>query len=373
MPLPKNSRCFTIKRDDNENMMAMAGNQSYDGISLRNIYGIPFIKPTVERVVKVAIVICYHNPTVLQDLRTYWNSACNLGGDKGVPFPKVRVHTMANILQADDVEVEGWNTELCLDLQMVANANPYADIWVVEAASPACDHLCSAVEYAAEHIQADVISMSWGGADDVDNISYNQYYTNPNVIYCASSGDTNNVSWPSVLSNMMSIGGTSLESTGIMYSAVRTIETTWPKAGCGFSTTVDVPDYQRKVNKTQFRSSPDVALVANPQTGVNVISRGNQIILGGTSVSCPIFAGMVSVALQQRYNLGITTPLTSVAESSTDIHKFLYEALGNKENYYDVQKGQDGDYRAAGGFDVATGLGVPTWKCLFDLSTWRST
>ena len=349
-------------------------NNSYDGVSLRTLYGVPFVPPAPGApVVVVAIVICYHNPRVLDDLQTYWNLPGNLGNRRqGLAFPQVLVHAMANITNDDAAQVEGWNTELCLDLQMVANMNPYAQIVIIEAKDNSNDALCAAVTCAEEKYKANIISMSWGGSNSRDNIPYDSFFTNSKVIYCASSGDTNHVSWPSVLANMMSIGGTSLNAQGTHTNAVRTSEYTWSLAGCGFSSTVLRPAYQDGVVASSYRSSPDVAMVANPATGVNIISRGKQIVLGGTSVSCPIFAGMVSVAVQMRLNAGKTTPLTSVAGSPMDIHVPLYQCLKNteayKRNFYDVQMGKDGVYSAKGGFDQPTGLGVPSWECIASLA-----
>ena len=343
-------------------------NQSYDGNTLRALYGVPFVKPAAgSKVVVVAIIIGFHNSHLLEDLQTAWNKESSLGGGQGIPFPNVRVHTMANVTNPDKTTLEGWNTEASLDLQMVCHMNPYADIWVIESADVTNDALMAAIQY-AEELNVDVISMSWGGRDNLYNKQYNKYFTKPTVCYCASSGDWNYVCWPSVVPNCLSIGGTSLVSTGSGASAVRTAEYTWPSAGCGYSTTCIQPGYQSRVLPSKaYRSSPDLSLVANPSTGVHVVDGEQTVVVGGTSVSCPIFAGMLSLAIQERYNRNpAAVPLTSVCGAATNVQECLY---ARQSTFYDVTVGVDGSFSAGNGFDTATGLGAPLWVTLIPLIT----
>lgn len=366
----KKIKCFTLVHAD-DNVAPNFASQSYDGVALRTIYDIPMVTPAKDvKVVTVAIVIGYHSTTLLTDLSQYWGE--NLGA-QGVPFPNVRVHTMPKQSPTDNANLSAWNMESSLDLEMVANANPNADIWVIESSDISNESLCEAVKFACgDYVKADVISMSWGSNDVRYNIPWNTYFNAPNVCFLASSGDTHTSSWPSVSPNILSVGGTSLTSTGSKTTAVRTGEFTWPYAGCGYSTTIVQPAYQSAVDQASaYRSTPDLALIANPQTGVQVFYNGKQNTLGGTSVACPVFAGMLSAAIQLRYNNG-KGPLSTVYKSPNDIHVPLYKTLTNgsyNQCFYDVRKGTNlSSHNAGTAFDIATGLGAPTWQGLQNLA-----
>ena len=112
------------------------------------------------------------------------------------------------------------------------------------------------------------------------------------------------------------VGGTTLfTGPGEVYLS----ETAWNElprrfgaTGGGISSFWPVPDYQITANGGTFyltrnggsatmRNVPDVAAVGDPLTGVGIYvkDQGGWLQLGGTSVSCPIWAGM-SVILMQR-------------------------------------------------------------------------
>jgi subtilase family serine protease len=340
------------------------------GAQLKELYNIPSV-PVTGRQVVIAIIIAYHNKTLQSDLNTYWKSPTNFGPLSTPPI--IIQHNLSN--KPNNVNSE-WNMESCLDVQMVATMNPNAQIHVVEAKSSSNADMAYAVQYATTSLNADILSMSWGAPEASSFISKSALFVNPNdptkhKCFCASSGDNNYVCWPSTLSNVCAVGGTTLlwnplSSSSNLYGRV---EYTWPEAGCGYSKLVTTPTYQNSVNSNKFRATPDVSLIANFNTGVYIVCNGKWNLIGGTSVSCPLFAGILSLANQQRFNSGknpLTTVYTQTPVSNsppesilpTNVQNYLYNNM-NSNCFYDINVGTDGKYSAGKGYDIATGVGSP--------------
>ena len=371
----------------------------FSPIDLKNIYNIPVYNKTASsRKVKVAIVIAYQYTSLKPDFDIWWKKYFPT-----TTTPTVNQYYMGSNSNTTNPNITNksviadWNTEECIDVQMLAAANPNAEIWVVEASSRTQIDLLNAVRYATNTLKADVVSCSWGLPDynSISTATYNSYFTNPNTCYCVSSGDTNTVSWPSVLSNVISVGGTTVNYYNkLPFLSERTstncVETNWNSSGCGYSATIPMPSYQNSVNTQtttpKYRCTPDISLVGNPDSGVNVYcsavfpgqTNGNGwSVYGGTSVACPIFAGILSLAIQNRINNNKTKALTSVwsgvSGSPTDIYNvqnYLYKTIyPNKSTstseptsysncMYDITLGiQNILYMTGTGYDIPTGLG----------------
>ena len=353
---------------------------AYSGLQILDLYNIPRIEPTDNtRKVIVAIVIAFHYDNLLKDLTTYWKNATNFG-PSSTP-PSVIVHNLKSksSVKSAASKISAWNQEECLDVQMICTVAPNANIHVVESNSDSAVDLNAAVQFAlGPNVNADVISMSWGGNDTTFNSLFNSGFTSArNVCFCASSGDSNAACWPSVLSNCMAIGGSTLIWTPTVNApSTKTTRTeyTWPKAGCGYSSTVLTPAYQSIINSNKNRATPDVSLIANPQTGVYVVYAGNWYSFGGTSVSAPIFAGILAQANQQRLNDGnplLTTIYNAGGVNTYNVQNRIYSAV-NTETYSqifnDITIGRNigststngsAVYSAGAKYDLATGLGTP--------------
>lgn len=181
------------------------------------------------------------------------------------------------------------------------------------------------------------------------------------------------MTWPSVQSNCLAVGGTSLIWTPNSSTIQRT-EYTWNGAGCGYSRTIAQPLYQKLVSNIShtYRVVPDISLIANPSTSVYTVYDGSWYSVGGTSVSTPIMAGIISIANQQRFNQN-KLPLTSVFPNVNNIQNYLYNTILNsptkyKNDFNDVIIGSDigstsmgglTTYSSSIGFDITTGLGSP--------------
>jgi subtilase family serine protease len=354
--------------------------QFFNGSQLLNLYNVtPVTVATGKKQVKIAIVVAYTYPGLLSDLKTYWQNPINFGPNSKPPT--VNIYTMPGAKTNS-----GWEQEACLDLQMVCTVNPNANIWVVEAKTDGVSDLLAAVEYSSTILQADVISMSWGVDDSNVYSSYATRFNNTNVCYCAASGDANVVSWPSVLSNCISVGGTTLLWTPNAQNP-RT-EFAWNSAGCGYATSVSQPNYQKEINNITHvkRAIPDVSLVASQNTGVYVVYKGNWYSFGGTSVSTPLFSAMLSLANQLRFNSGKSalTTVYSISQiqptnstyipPSNNVQQYLYKTIYTSEkftsDFYDIVIGSDqgsvagnsailSTYISGSGYDLTTGLGSP--------------
>lgn len=360
----------------------------YNGPEICSLYNVPIVKALpynkVIKQVKIAIIVAFTYPDIKADLQTYWQSDINYGSNSAPP--NITVYTWAGATQNAE-----WAQEECLDVQMVCAINPNADIYVVEAKSSFLNDMLNAVDYAVNVINADILSMSWGVNDmSLLNI-YKKHFTNSSKCYCAASGDSNIVSWPSVVSSCISVGGTSLEWSPTIEKPFNRKEYTWTSSGSGYSLSNMLPKYQNKLKdmipkgkngldiKNPKRFIPDVSLIANPSTGVYGVYAGNWYVFGGTSVSTAIFSAILSIANQKRFNIGkkaLTTVYSELAPLSNNIQNYLYKTVYTNEikyrsNFYDViigtnvgtnPSGGSSTYNTLTGYDIPTGLGSPNCK-----------
>ena len=147
---------------------------------------------------------------------------------------------------------------------------------------------------------------------------------------------------------MTAVGGTSLElnSNGTVLS-----ETVWRDGtGGGQSVFFSRPVWQPITISGSGRLVPDVALDADPQTGVLVILNGEEWQFGGTSLSAPVWAAFCARLNQARASAGI--PPIGVLASH------IYPLVGSSD-FRDITSGSNGAYNAGSGFDLCTGIGVP--------------
>jgi kumamolisin len=203
--------------------------------------------------------------------------------------------------------------------------------------------------------------MSLGSIEFGQQSIYNKYFTNTNMLYVAASGDVSSVpNFPSILSNVLSVGGTTLKCDT---NNNRLQEYTWKDAGCSPSKFVLKPIYQNGIlamQQMKTRNTPDISANASPQSGVKIYCNGKWSPIGGTSASCPIVCGILAICCEKRKLLK-KLPLTSVMNNKCDIHQILYNLSISKDYstyFYDVKQGTNSIYQAGIGYDIATGCGV---------------
>jgi kumamolisin len=149
-------------------------------------------------------------------------------------------------------------------------------------------------------------------------------------------GTGNYTDFPSSSPNVIAVGGTSLSCPNRIYDN-STVETAWSAGGGGISRYYAKPSYQSSLSGTR-RQTPDVASVADPETGVLFIVNGQTVVYGGTSVSSPTIAAYIACI-----------------DKTAWANPLLY--AGTQTFYNDILIGSNGGYIAKVGFDNTTGLG----------------
>jgi kumamolisin len=178
--------------------------------------------------------------------------------------------------------------------------------------------------------------------------------SNPGTDGQYSPSNPMQVESPSNDLNVVAVGGTSLylNSNGTVSS-----ETVWfDGTGGGQSQHFARPIWQPGAAAVPAQSGfagrlvPDVALDADPNTGVLVVLNGSEWQFGGTSLSAPAWAGFCARINQARANNAIPP----VGQLAFQIYSFL-----GTSNLRDITSGSNGVYDAGSGFDLCTGVGAP--------------
>ena len=250
---------------------------------------------------------------------------------------------------------------------------PRRQIVLVEANSQSLSDLMAAVGTAAAQPGVSVVSMSWGFTEGqsvfaADEASYDSVFNVPGVTFLASTGDYGaaDPEYPAFSPNVVAIGGTSLTlNSDNSYNS----ETGWGDysdaagtmigSGGGISLYETEPSFQQGVQSTGYRTTPDVSTVADPNTGAWIADPYNLDpsspfeAVGGTSLSAPIWAGLVAMVNQGRAAAG-EAALNSSGPSET--LQALYSLP--QSDYNGITSGNNG-YTANAGYNLVTGLGTP--------------
>ncbi len=336
----------------------------------------------------------------------------------------------------------GWDVETSLDVEWSHSVAPGANIALVLALDNSNTNLDLAVLYAIDVQLGPVISNSYGieeaalatfdpGELIVEN-NINETGAALGISVNFSSGDSGDfllaygsttVSMPASSPYATSVGGTSLFLNSNNYIKLQTgwgtnltrIANATPNppiippdfigfyfgAGGGTSGVWPLPPYQSSL-RGSWRLVPDIAMVADPYTGVEFIdTEGGETfisVVGGTSLACPTFSGIWAIATQAAgtwlgqaapilYGLpagaitdvvasngpnnvsGITnTPpvapvyyspaeLVAPVQNSTEFMSLLYN--GTSTRWYAISFGTDSSLTTGPGWDNVTGLGTP--------------
>ena len=310
---------------------------------IKKAYNVPIIKNLLNiRRVTIAIITAYHNHYLKTDM-DYFSSRFNL------PKCNLQVYNLGR-----NTFNSNWAIESTLDVQWSFAINPNSKIILVEARSNNFNDMSAAIIF-ANKLNPDIVTMSWGQHDLGNNPSWTNICNNKKTCYLAASGDSNILAFPSVTPNVMSIGGTSLlldDNNEIL------LEKPWALSGSGFSKSFSKPNYQPILssNNSNKRMGPDICSVGDPKTGVLIVANKKPYRIGGTSVSAPIIAGIISLAIQHRLN-NKKSPLTTIPNLSNSIQPLLYNQSIYNDCFNDIITGSSGTNTATKGFDLATGLG----------------
>jgi kumamolisin len=356
---------FRVFRGPAENNLATALINSFDPNRLAEIYDFPLGSTGKnQRIALIELGGGYRN----QDLQNYFSSL-------GVPSPKV-VSVSIDGGYNNPTTADSADGEVMLDIEVAGAVAP--DALIVVYFAPNTDKgFLDAINAAVHDTRygTDVISISWGAAESAwTTQSLNAYHavfqsaSSLGITVCAAAGDRGSddgvgdgfahVDFPSSSPYVLACGGTRLIVQGSKIQS----ETVWNESassatGGGVSEVFVLPTYQQdtpvpvSVNtKKSGRGVPDLAAVADPSTGYNILVDGQAMVVGGTSAVAPLMAGLVArINERRKKNVGF-------------IHTELYR---NLSSFRDVVQGDNitvpdsKGYKAGAGWDACSGCGVP--------------
>ncbi|HET8600475.1 MAG TPA: S53 family peptidase [Segeticoccus sp.] len=331
----------------------------------------------------IVIVDAYSSPTIRQDLATF----NELFGLPSADFRQVAPDGLTPFDQSDTNQV-GWAGEITLDVEWSHAIAPKADLVLVLAKSNQDADILSATRYAVNHDLGDVISQSFGEAEQCmdpqllkEQRNLFQQATRKHITLLASSGDEGSAqptcdgssffkaaSTPASDPDVTGVGGTRLFADGL--TGAYDSESVWNEpefeaaGGGGFSAVYGTPSYQKSMHLPS-RGVPDVADNAAIIGGVLAVwstsGRGAGLVFrfGGTSAGSPQWAGLVALADQLGgRRIGMMN------------HKLYGLAHAQKRyaaNLHDITMGDNtfhgpvtiSGFAAQRGWDAASGLGSP--------------
>jgi kumamolisin len=319
---------------------------------INSIYNIP--KPVDEKYV-VAIASfsgglhCRINSNgVLKsgDCKTYWSNI-------GIPVEK---HPQVIIvpIKGEKNYPNGKGTfENTMDVEIIGGACPSSNLTILLYLTNRSDTFYSLFSYIYENpfvlngitYKPNVITCCWNIPEElikpVDLNRCNDLFkkiTDSGTNICIASGDKPAiVTFPASSPYVTAVGGTTLTCPTDTYTS-STIETVWNRTSSGTSKIFPKPNYQRLSQNSDNRCIPDIALCANPSTGVLLYYNSAYVTGGGTSAAAPIFSGYLAAIGCKQF-----------------VNPLLYSA--SKDCYHDIVKGSNGKYVAKTGPDLCTGLG----------------
>ncbi len=324
----------------------------------------------------IAIVDAYNDPNIVSDTATF-NTRFGLPqfNSGGPTFQVLNENGGTTLPMNTNTTVGDWDLEESLDVQWVHSMAPEANVILFESTTANDPDMDQAEVTAAGWPGVSVISNSWGEGEFSGETSEDQYFQTPTghqgVTFLASAGDSGSpAGYPAYSPYVVSVGGTNLQ---IQNSGTYISESVWNDnngwaTGGGISTQEALPYYQDNLDgingsSTTNRNVPDVSADADPDSGVYVYDTWNEgqgggyFQVGGTSLSSPLWAGMIGIVNQGRALAGEST-----LNGYTQTLPMLYSLPSS--DFHDVTTGSNGTYSAAPGYDLVTGLGTPVANLL---------
>lgn len=165
-------------------------------------------------------------------------------------------------------------------------------------------------------------------------------------------GATIGVPYPASDPSVVAVGGTSLQLAGDNSIAS---EIAWQLSGGGKGLPLLRPTWEvaPQLHPGKYRWTPDVAFLADQNTGVEVYYNGRWIVVGGTSLGAPAWAGIWALVRQDAQQAG-----KSVGAAAPLIYR-IANSTAYSSSFHDVIQGSNGHYHAGVGWDAVTGWGTP--------------
>jgi subtilase family serine protease len=361
----------------------------------------------------IAILDAYASDTMLADANRY-------ATDNGQPTFAAGQYG-EQVFTPFDMQDEcgDWGTEEHIDVEAAHNLAPGAKITYVGARD--CDTgLDEALNWIIQNRSANLVSNSWANhGEDLpiatlqrEHSLFTQAAVEGIGMYFASGdwgdevtlGNTTSAQpdYPASDPFVTAVGGTSL---AIGVDSTYQWETGWGNdidyadytgataayrsplpggflsgAGGGTSTVFDEPDYQvgvvpanlsRTAGGDPMRVVPDVAALADPETGmaVGITVNGTYTVQtwGGTSLACPLFAGIqADASTGRRAAIGFANPLLYGLSGSSAYHDIVTPAapiaIASISGAWLMTMDHDTSLATAYGYDTVTGVGTPNGR-----------
>lgn len=371
---------------------------------IRSAYGLPSPYVATDPALlaagqTIAIVAAFANPGIEADLAKFTQRfalpACS------------NCFTVVNTRGGAETDTppptaKRWAIESSLDVQWARAIAPQARIVLVQAASDSYAEVLAAARYAATHLGADVVSMSFGGSEWAGQAAATQaFFADTDASFVAASGDGGyGVLYPAASPGVLAVGGTTLSvsATGVYQGEVAwalsggglsAFESALPQAWPGVTPVWQLDAWRGAAQAARGRPVPDVAYAADPAMGFLIYSSvgigpGYVGIVGGTSAGAPQWAALVAVANARRIQAG-KAPFRNRPDAlgrPADVRTALMQvaAVPAGELAYGsifrdiIEKGNGNcaDLCSAGpGWDLVTGMGTPNaGKLLQALVRW---
>jgi subtilase family serine protease len=343
------------------------GGNGYYPEDIRRLYNVP---PEYDGTGQTIGILEFSNGYSIRDAEQFWRM-------HNIPVPRVEFVSVDGT--RNDGGISPDDEEASLDLQWAGAIAPKATLVVYEAnAGDTYASFGQALIRTLDYILHDttyrpsVLSISYGDAEDnFDENILNQIANviqaldDKGVTVCIASGDQGaygmhdlnrsrqpHADAPASVPRAIAVGGTTLFADGR--------ETAWTylgpehggATGGGFSRVFATPDYQGSL-RAAGRGIPDIAFNADPVTGYQIVFHGQNAVVGGTSVSCPVFAGIVALANQARSMHGLPPLKNLVRTLYEESERLPYRDITVGNNSFNGVKG----YEAAPGWDACTGWG----------------
>jgi kumamolisin len=299
----------------------------------------------------------------------------------GVPVPQV---TSISVDHAGNNPTTSHSDdgEVMLDIEVAGAVAPKAKIAVYFAPNNGDKGFIDAISAAIHDDQRkpSVISISWGGPEDSDDVQgINAFHhlfvlaAAAGVTICAAAGDHGtadldaqgwdqkiHVDHPAVDDLVLACGGTQIDKHGkdVVWNdgtPFKDGEGGWATGG-GVSEIFAVPAYQAKAkipvsiaSGKRGRGVPDIAMSAT-----NYFTRVDSFegVSGGTSAVAPLMAALVALLNQAKQkNVGFLNPFLYANVSKGVVH----DVTSGTNAIKNTVKG----YKAKAGWDACTGLGTP--------------
>ncbi|HVT19983.1 MAG TPA: S53 family peptidase [Mycobacteriales bacterium] len=417
----------------------------YTARQLRSAYGVDKVR-SAGRGVTVAVVGAHASSTIVSDVNT-WSRRMGLPTLRPGQLSQVTLPLISDPpVEVDPVFAgQQWQGEESLDIEAVHAMAPRAKIVYYSALSGfglslpvfvGLEPLLLALAQAVGDGKADVVSNSWGGPSDLptpgDTLildAITNQAAAKGITIAFSSGDSGDMlastgkrsaDFPATSPGVVAVGGTTLQ---VGKNGKRISESYWGNEGVplrvgawdfakrsysgggggGVSTSYAEPAWQRGVVPKRFatfggvrpgRVEPDLSLVGDSTTGMLVgltqhfpdgTDRYGEYRIGGTSLGCPLFSGMLALAVSTAgHRLGLVTPaLYAKSRTAAGRSRLFYDPVAvPKTNGVSRLVNVRADYASDGdatskvvyslrlmsvlgtlharrGYDDSTGLGVP--------------